>query len=104
MKRAPAKCGGFFCSKVVVIFSRIIYPGGDLPTERLDFYYQQKGDEQMFDITFTAEQVQELEVLVRARIEKIEEVRAEYGYQHHYDEFITLRAIQYGLLEVVNNS
>ena len=58
----------------------------------------------MFDITLSTEQGQELEVLVRARLEKIEEARAEYGFQHHYDEFITLRAIQYGLLEVVNNS
>lgn len=58
----------------------------------------------MFDITLSTEQVQELEVLVRARLETIEEARAEYGFQHHYDEFITLRTIQPRLLEVLSNS
>jgi hypothetical protein len=55
----------------------------------------------MFDITFTAEQLEELEVLVRSRLEFIEEAREEYGYLTYADEFVALRVMANKIEEAV---
>ena len=47
----------------------------------------------MIDITFTNEQLKELEVLVRSRLEFIEEARQEHGYLSYSDEFVVLKVM-----------